>query len=1547
LGLPLIQAGTIPLRGRGGDAPLSFAQQWLWSLNERASPAPTFFNLQGAYRLEGALSIGTLEEALATIVRRHEILRSVIIVRDGHPRQLPRPAGYFVLPVVNLGDLPAPERISQARQQIAEDAWMPFDLANGPLLRGTLFRFGPRDHLLLITMHRIVSDDRSLDLLAHELTEQYTALISRSGARLPILPIHYADFAAWQRDSVNGPSLEAETQYWSKQLAGDIRDIELPKDRARSSRRTDRGALLAFSLDSEITARLEALSRQEDVTLFMTLLAVFQVLLFRHTGERRFFVGTLLENRKRSEIASLIGLFANTLVLKAELSETMTFCELLRKVSETTLSAYEHQGMPFEKLLELVEGNPHFNQTPLFQVMFTLENTPAPPVALPALVLSRWPIETVVARCDLSLTVQSTDKGLAGAFEYNADLFYESTINRILGRWKTLLEDIVGDPRRELSAFALLPAAEKAMLAAWSTGAELECPLAECAHHAFELQVIQTPSCVAVTSLYGTLTYRELNDRANQLANYLRCHGVAPEVLVGLCLESSLEAVVAILAILKAGGVYVPIDPAYPAERIGFILADVKAAIVLTRKTLLNVLREATVPIVCVDVESPAIMAESTESMAGGPTAANLAYVIYTSGSTGKPKGVMIEHNSLVNYIHAAISDYGLGPRDRTLQFASLSFDTSIEEIFPTLSCGATLVLRDGEPVELPSQFWCSCRERNLTVLNLPTAYWHVLVTDVEFSASVLPPSLRLVIIGGERALAPQVARWEREAAKLVKLVNTYGATEATAHVTACWNLDEQMLGGSVVPIGRPIRNVQTHVLDSKLQPVPVGLEGELYIGGAGLARGYMGRPELTAQLFVPDPFASKPTARLYRTGDRVRWRWDGQLEYLGRRDQQVKIHGRRIELGEIETVLGDHPEVRRAAVVVDSEPDGEGQLIAYVVLVQPGSGPNGAQLRAYMSDKLPSYMVPKCFVVLDSLPLTERGKLDRRALLAVDRGVEKQADLVLGPVEEMLARIWRQVLAVKSVGRHDNFFELGGDSIRSVAVVSRAALGGWRITTKHLFQYPTVAGLAAVAVPITDEKTGKRRPVSPPIKAINRDRDLPLSLGQQHIWSLNQDVPGTGFFNIANAFNIFGRLDVAALEKSFAELIRRHEILRTTHPVRDGRPIQMIAPPGPFAIPILDMANLPKKDCENKVQKLAADESRRHFDLSRDRPLRVVLLRLGAEEYVLIWTLHHIAFDDWSCAILTREVTLLYQIFVNNQLPPSAISDIQYADYAAWQTEWLQSPAVDQELWYWLQRLQGGPPRQTLPTDHPRSGPRTFQYGERVFLLEPQLAARLQGFAAQAGTTPFVALLAALNLLLGQILGHEEIWIGTLSANRDDMYTENLIGLFANTLIVRTDLSGDPTFDQLLRKVRSVVLDALDHQALPFERLLDELRRRLDLARTPLFQVLFIMQNVPTPALQLQGLTVEPFVSPKRPGQASLRLSTFDFIVEITPTKEHLDVIWRYNADLFEPDTINGILTHFCSLVTNVLEHPDRRLSSWPRLQILKHKCSQYQPGP
>jgi amino acid adenylation domain-containing protein len=1508
---------------------LSLAQEQLWHLRG----ALGFYTspIQGAYRFQGELQTAALNGALAAVIRRHDILRTLMTLSDGHPRQVPGAAEWSSSPLMDLSDISMPERLTHVRHHIAQDARDPFDLTNGPVIRATLFRLAPRDHILLISMPRLISDDCSVSLLVHELVKLYTGYVTNTVARVPDLPIQYADYAAWQRATTMRPNIEQGVEYWRRQFTGEWSILKLPTDYTRSSSRMDHWASLAFVLDKKVTTCLAALCRQEDTTLFTSLLAAFQVLLCRHTGENRFFLGTHLDTRNRSELRNLIGPFSNIAILKAELSRNLTFRKLIRKVRQTTSSVSNHQHA-LGKFLELLKSGRELNQNAPFQVMFTVSKASPVLTAPPALVVNRWPIEPMMGAVDLSVIMQVTDDdSLNGRFEYSGDVFHESTIKRLLERWKTLLEDIVAHPGHKVSTFEIVPTAEKALLAAWSNGTRSEQRLTVCAHHLFELRAIETPAAIAVRSVDGELTYRHLNEQANRLANYLRRHGVRPELPVAICLESSLEAVVAILAILKAGGVYVPIDPAYPTARMEFILADVGAAVVVTRKSLLNILPQLNVPIVCVDVEWPSIRAESAELTFAGATASNLCYIIYTSGSTGKPKGVTVEHRSLVNYIHAVISDYCLGPGDCILQFASLSFDTSIEEIFPCLSCGATLVVRDTGFVDVPSTFWSKCRDRNLTVLHLPTSYWHMLVTDVEFGASVLRSSLRLVIIGGERALTPQVACWQREVGDRAKLVNTYGVTEATAHVTACWQLHEQIESETIVPIGRPICNVQTHVLDSELQAVPVGIDGELYIGGAGLARGYQGRPELTARRFVPDPFATSPGARLYRTGDRVRWRWDGQLEYLGRLDHQVKISGRRIELGEIETVLVEHPDVAQAAVIVDSAPL---RMIAYVVLARPDNEPNAEQLRAYLKKKLPSYMVPASFIVVEGLPLTERGKIDRQALLKLDGGVEDQGESIQGSIEAILARIWRQVLGIKTVGRHENFGELGGDSIQALSVISSAELHGLRITIQQVFKYPTIAGLAAVAVPISDHaeiKAGFGGRVEP-LKRMNRDQIVPLSLGQQHLWSLNQAVPGNDFFNIPTSVRISGALDVVALERSFGELIHRHEILRTTYVVRDGRPFQLISPRGQSTMRILDLADLPAEARETKMQEIIANVSRRSFDLSCEAPLRLLLLRLGAEEYVLILTLHHVAFDDWSYAILIKEVMCLYQTFADKRRPPAATSGIQYADYAVWQNDWLQSPAADREVSYWLLRLGGGPPLRNLPTDNSRSVPRTFRYGVKTQRLEHPLWTRLQQFAREGGTTPFMGVLGALNLLLAQLLGTDEIWIGTLCANRNPK-TEDVIGLFVNTVIVRTDISGDPTFNQLLSRVRSVMLEALEHQALPFERLLDEINKRLDLAGTPLFQVLFIAQNVPTPAMRLQGLIVEPLVNPKKTVEISVRPSTFDLIVEVAPIKKELNLIWRYNADLFEPHTIETILTHFDTLLASVLKHPERRLSSWPRI--------------
>ncbi|MEA5504348.1 amino acid adenylation domain-containing protein [Halotia wernerae UHCC 0503] len=1063
--------------------PTSFAQQRLWFLHQ-LEPNSSVYNLPYGLRISGNLKVEALQQAFETIVNRHEILRTTFTTVDGNPMQVIAKSRPIVILVVNLSEWSQVDRAAQVQRLITKEAEYPFDLAHDSLLRVTLIQLGDKEYLLLLTLHHIIFDGWSIGVFIGELTALYKAFSTGTASLLPELPIQYADYAIWQREWLQEMALKTRLDYWKQQLAGSLPVLELPTDHPRLAVQNFQGATESFSLSSDLSQALKQISQQAGITLFMTLLAAFKTLLYRYTGEGDIIVGSPTANRNRPEIEGLIGFFVNTLVLRTYLGDNPSFRQLLLRVQKVTSGAFDHQDLPFEKLVEEMQAERSLSHTPLFQVMFVLQNAPMPPLELPELILNPVMVDSKTTKVDLSLSMTDTPQGLMGNLEYNTDLFEAATINRMVGHFQTMLESIVVNPDQSLSDLPILTESERQTLLVKWNSTKTENLQDLCIHELFETQVEQTPDAVAVVFGEQQLTYRELNAKANQLARYLYSLGVRPEVLVGICVERSLLMIIGLLGILKAGGAYVPLDSAYPQERLTWMLSDSQVSVLLTQSDLLVGQEFGGLYVVSLDTDWEVISHESEENLVSGATPENLAYVIYTSGSTGKPKGVMIQHQSLVNFIETAIVEYGfteresptdtlnakrsLRVRERVLQFASISFDAAVEEIYSCLISGGTLVLRSEQMLIDTLNFLKQCREWEVTVLGLPTAYWHHLTFELTTIQLRLPESLRLIMIGGERVLPERVKMWQKYIGDYPQLFNRYGPTEATVVTTiyklpkASFSLDSTLSG---VPIGKPIPNVQVYVLDKNLQPVPICIKGELYIGGVNLARGYLNRPDLTKEKFIPNPFdKSKKNNRLYKTGDLVRYLADGNIEFLDRIDNQVKVRGFRIELGEIEVVLTQHSEVKEAVVMAQQDATGNQYLVAYVVPTSK-SVPKSSELRRFLRDKLPEYMLPKVFVVLEALPLTPNGKVDRKALPIADQNCHDDDTIYVAPrtsIEEQLAIIWSQLLGLEQVGINDNFFELGGHSLLLTQLIFRVReTFQVELPLRSLFEMPTIASLA------------------------------------------------------------------------------------------------------------------------------------------------------------------------------------------------------------------------------------------------------------------------------------------------------------------------------------------------------------------------------------------------------------------------------------------------------------------------------------------------------
>jgi amino acid adenylation domain-containing protein len=1052
---------------RGGELPLSFAQQRLWFLDQ-LDPGNSVYNFPAAVRLKGPLNVPALKQSLNEIVRRHETLRTTFAIVDGRPVQVIAPALTLTLSMVDLRELPETEREAEVERLATNEARRPFDLAHGPLVRATVLRLGENEHVGLLTMHHIVSDGWSTGILIREMAILYEGFCSGRPTSLPELPIQYADFAHWQRQWLDGGVLQSQLTYWKRQLAGAPPFLDLPTDHTRPIVQTFRGAHQTLRLPRNLSAELKALSRQEGVTLFMTLLAAFKILLHYYTSQDDIIIGTPIANRNRLETEGLIGFFVNTLVLRTDLSGNPDFRELLRRVREVSLAAYAHQDLPFERLVEELHPARDLSRNPLFQVMFVLQNGRQGTVELPGLNLSPVEVDRGTTHFDLTLHIADTQDELIASLAYNTDLFETESIDRMLRHFQILLETVCGSPGRRLSELSLLTEAERQqVLVEWNDN-KIDQQNEQCIHQLFEAQVERTPDAIAVVFQDRELTYGQLNRRANQLAHHLRALGVGPEIPVGICLKDPLQIVFGLLGTLKAGGVYVPLDPAYPKERIAFMLEEAEVPVILTEERLLAGFPENSAKLVCLDSDWETIAQESTVNPACSTIPTNLAYVIYTSGSTGEPKGVLVSHTSIADHCRTAARYYKLDPSDGILQFASLSFDLSLEQILPTLIVGARLVMM-GTHVWHTTDFHKKVAAFGLTVLNLPTGYWQELAREWADLKELVPNiQPKVFIAGGETMLPEFLELWQRTPASAVRLINAYGPTETTITATA-FDVTSRLRERQTlqrIPIGSPLPNRETYILNKYGNLVPVGIPGELYIGGAGLARGYLNRADLTAEKFVPNPFSADAGARLYKTGDLACYLSDGNIDFLGRFDHQVKIRGFRIEPGEIEAVLRQHPAVRETVVIAREDAAGEKQLVAYVVAPREAR-PTSGELRGFLKKKLPDYMVPAVYVLLDALPLMSNGKVDRGALPQPERTQSEPGRGFVAPrnaLEIQLTHLWEEVLGVRPVGVTDNFFELGGHSLAAVrlfALIEKRL--GKKVPLASVFQGATVEHLAQI----------------------------------------------------------------------------------------------------------------------------------------------------------------------------------------------------------------------------------------------------------------------------------------------------------------------------------------------------------------------------------------------------------------------------------------------------------------------------------------------------
>jgi amino acid adenylation domain-containing protein len=1932
--------------------PLSSAQRRLWFLNQLDPDSP-YYNIPMALRMSGTLDVEAMRRAFNEIVNRHEVLRTTYVTQGDTPVQIIHPEMLIDLPVVDMTHIPAEQQDAEVRRFAIEDSRHIFDLQTGPLVRASLLRLSEHEHILLQNFHHIANDGWSIWQFANEFAPLYEAFREGKPSPLEELPVQYADFAVWQREWLQGDAMKAQLSYWTKQLAGVPDTLELPTDFRRPAVLSLRGSTEKAVFPREFVDRLNALSQQQGATLFMTLLAAYQLLLYRYTREEDIVVGSPIANRNRAEIEDLIGFFVNTLVMRTNLSGNPTFVELLERVKTTALGAYTNQDVPFEKLVEALQPDRELGRIPLFQVWFVLQNAPRMSLQLRDLELRGMDVHNGTAKFDLGLFTVEKPDGLYCSVEYSTDLFDAATIRRFLAHYHVLLEAIAANPMRRLSELPLLTEEERHQaLVEWNDTAH-EYPRERSLHEFIEEQVERTPNAPALIFESQQLTYRELNARANQLAHRLRELGVGPEKMVAVCAHRSVEMVVALLATVKAGGAYVPIDPDYPKARLSVMLEDADPPVLLTQEHLLDALPEHAIPTVCLDRDWAIVAKSSASNLPVITTGKDQAYMIYTSGSTGKPKGVPNVHEGIVNRLLWMQSAYGLNGTDRVMQKTPYSFDVSVWEFFWPLMTGACLVVARPEGHKDPNYLIDLIRQQGITTMHFVPSMLRIFL-EAEGVESCT--SLRRVVCSGE-ALPFELQQRFFERLGGAELHNLYGPTEAAVDVSFWQCLPNP--ASTVVPIGKPVWNTQLYVLDSYLQPVPVGVPGELHIGGVQLARGYLKRPELTAEKFIRDPYSKEPGARLYKTGDLTRFLPDGNIEYLGRIDHQVKLRGFRIELGEIEAALDGHPGVMQSVVMAREDEPGDKRLVAYVVpepnyrgeesagadslgseqvsqwseafdeayrrgggieeatfnikgwdssytgqpipseemrvwvettvdrikslrpkrvweigcgtglllfrvapiteryygtdisqtalafleqqlqrpelslpqvalerraahefdapsmreqfdavvlnsviqyfpdlaylmdvldgavasvrsggaifigdvrslplleafhasveafkaddamnrteltrrvqksirqegelvvdpeffnairqrwpqithieielkrgsahneltrfrydvtlhvgeqapprmdcawldwckqgltraslveildktqpemlglsgipnarlreesiatewLAEEGSATVGElrqrmessgahsvepeelwsiesklpykveirasksatdglmdvvlrrrnaegevadyvaarfpgetdavrpwqtysndplrhriasklvpQLRTYVGGRLPEYMVPSAFVVLDSIPLTASGKVNRRALPPPDQSrADAQGDYRAPqtPAEELIAAVFADVLRIERVGLDDNFFELGGHSLSATQVVSRIRQNlRIDLPVRTVFEAPTVAALAQAA---EQRQRGEQGLIVPPITNASRDQRLPLSFAQQRLWVLDQMEPDNPLYNIPRVLRLSGQLNVEAMESALNGIVNRHEVLRTIYSAEKGQPFQTVGDHLYQKLETIDLTALPIADREGEAYQLVAQEAAMPFDLAAGPIIRYKLLRLADEDHVLVMNTHHIADDGWSTGILLRELTDLYEAALAGKPSPLEPLEIQYADYAVWQRNWLQGDVLQQQVDYWRQQLDGAPPVLEIPADRPRPEKQSFRGTIHRFALPASLLESVRALSRQQGGTVFMTLLAGFQTLVVHYTKQPDVVLGTDLANRTTVQTEALIGFFVNLLAMRTNLSGDPTFAELLGRVRETALGAYAHQDVPFDKLVEELQPERSLSHNPIVQALFVQQNTPRSAKPMPGLSYSWF-----PLEVP---SKFDMAVFVAETDKGVVGNWVYSTELFDAATIARMAGLYQLVLEKVTANPAIRLSELHAIlteEDQKHRAAQH----
>lgn len=1501
--------------------PASNGQQRMWFLHQYRPDSPVY-NSPAAFHLHGPLQIALLESVFHRVVERHASLRTTFAMEEGELMQRIASLGRFELEQVQIPQSLPADRRAVAEQWIEDAARTIFDLGATPPFRALLFSLEPDEHLLLVVMHHIITDGWSLSNLWRELSILYSSLATGASAGLPALDVQFTDYSAWQRRRLNSSAFEQQATYWKSKLAGEPEPLDLPLDGRRSATESFRGANCSLQIDERLVTALKAWTMTRRATFFMVLLAAFKVLLYRYTGQADLLVGVPIANRQRPEVEGLIGLFTNTLVMRTAVTGEMSFEQLLQQVRETALEAYEHQDMPLEQLLQLLELRRDISRSPLFQATFALQDFPEAILVLHGIEVEAAPVSTRTSKFDLSLAVRQTSSGLTAILEFNTDIISPGRAEQMLDHWNAVLEEVAADPAQKIKDISLLSADERhCLLVRWNQTAR-PYPSDQCIHELFVEQATCMPDAIAVSYGRQSFTYRELDDRSTQLANRLRELGVGQGMLVGVCLERSLEMVVALLGVLKAGAAYVPLSPHFPASRLAMMIEDARIYLLLTQRSLAGLCGDSAGNRLLLDEWNPS---EDSSARCEKVCPTNAAYVMYTSGSTGRPKGVVVQHRSAVNLLHFMKQQPGIDSQDVLLAVTSTSFDISVVELFLPLSVGARVVIAPDEVRGDGAALAALLTENAATIFQATPATWQMLVL------AGWTGTAKLKALTGGDVLSPQLAGQLLE--RCAELWNLYGPTETTIYSHGA-----RIGKADAITIGKPLANVLCYVVDRNGHLAPIGVPGELWIGGIGVARGYIGRPDLSRERFIANPFSTNPDDRIYKSGDLVRWTLDGNVEFLGRMDSQVKIRGFRIELAEIEASLGAHPEVSSCVVTTEESSDAK-TLLAFVGN-REGAELSANSLRLWLRQSLPDYMIPSRFVNVPALPLNQSGKVDIKALKKLDRGELESGTSYIVPRtrrERELTEIWQAVLGRQQIGIRDNFFDLGGHSILAVLMSLRIADHlGVELPLRSLLEHPTIQEMAQLLESSTEDMRGTNA-----LQKVDRGKPIPMSFGQQQMWMLQQTMADPATYNQPIAWRLSGRVDRAKIKRALQSMQQRHEVLRTALIRREEGLFQEVTP-SDEAVLLWKEIDLPPSDRQQSaLVALMLEEARTPFDLAAAPLWRTAWIELAEDDHVLALSFQHSIIDEWSVQIFFHELEAFYAS--NGDVLQTSLPELpfQYADYSVWQRSELTGPLREQLRDYWIKQLRDLSPVLELPNDLPRNP----QFGGRGAIYEFQFADpgesrlgaavtnRFRSLARQERTTLFTVVLAAFQVWLYRYTGQRDLAVATPIANRDRPEAKALLGYFLNTLPIRTRLDGSLNFIEVIRQVRQSALDAFAHARLPFEEIAGLAATHTDPEHrllNHLNQVMFVL--------------VEEDVAPIRLDQAQSRLLTTetgtsknDLTLHVRASGGSMVCRWQYATDLFTADRAETMARHLAELFRSIANDPQQPISELPLVPKLE----------